>query len=95
MMLRIKFSNQCQSVKTRPIRSSIIVPAPPNRSKSGASIHLYRRITVTDLEVDATDAFFAGALDEIVEQAATDPAAMMIWQNRQQQELGFVRDCPG
>jgi len=95
MMLRIKFSNQCQSVKTRPIRSSIIVPAPPNRSKSGASIHLYRRITVTDLEVDATDAFFAGALDEIIEQPPSDSSAMMIWQDRQQQKLGLVGDCPG
>ena len=94
MMLRIKFSNQCQRVKTPPVRSSIIVAAAPNRSKSGDSIHLHRRITVANLKVNTTGAFFTGSLDEIIEQATPDPAPMMTWEDRQQQELGLVGDCP-
>ena len=70
----------------------IIVPAPADRRKTSASIHLDRGITVADLEVDARNALVASAVEEMIEKQRPDAPTLLVGEYGNEEQLRFVRD---
>jgi hypothetical protein len=77
-------------VKSLTILGAIIIATPADWRKTDILIHRNRRITVADFQVNALYSFVSCALQEIIEQPAPDPTAMLARQNSKQQQFGFV-----
>src|SRR5918995_3443721 len=76
------------------VAAAVVIGTAAGGLESRAAVHLDGRIAVADLEVDPARAGGPRLLDELLEKPSADAAMLMLGCDREEQQLGFVRDRP-
>src|SRR5690348_5723495 len=91
MKLSLKLMQQSQSVKPLAVRRMRIVASPADRTKARCSIHIDGPVPVANFKVNAADTLVARAVQEIVQQPASDAPPLLVRQHGEEKKLRLIR----